>query len=86
MTAVRGSLDRLLGTAEGPSARCPVDDWEFHPRFTGGVCPLCGWKPEGVVVEPAILERADWFLVAFVVLVLASVVMAVLVARAWTQL
>ncbi len=81
----RGLLDRLIGTGEGPSVRCPADDWEFRPRFTDGACPLCGWRPPGVVDETPLIARIDWFLVALVVLVAVSAVMAVLVGRAWTR-
>ena len=81
----RPLLDQLVGTGEGVSVRCPTDDWEFHPRFTDGACPLCGWRPHSVVDERPLIARIDWFLVALVVLVAVSLVMAVLVGRAWTR-
>jgi hypothetical protein len=64
---------------------CEFDDWDFAPQYTDGVCPLCGWKPEDVVVERALSQRIDWFLVMLVVVVLASLLMGVLVLRAYTQ-
>ena len=38
--------DRVLGTGDGVRVRCEFDDWEFSPRFTDGVCPLCGSPAE----------------------------------------
>ena len=55
--------ERVLGTGDGVRVRCEFDDWEFSPRFTDGVCPLCGWRPEGIVEGPSLVERMDWFLV-----------------------
>ena len=45
--------DRVFGTGEGVRAHCEFDDWDFAPRYTDGACPLCGWEPDGIVVEPA---------------------------------
>jgi hypothetical protein len=77
--------EAVFGTGEGVRARCPTDDWEFAPRFTDGACPLCGWKAEGVTYEPALVERVDWFMVAIVVLVLVSIIVGILVLRAYYQ-
>ena len=60
---------------------CPVDDLPFRPYYSDGVCPICGWKPDGYAVATPWTHRADWALVAFVALVVASVVMATVVIR-----
>ncbi len=39
------------------TCRCEVDDWEFHPRYTDGACPLCGWRPADVTTEPPLAQR-----------------------------
>ena len=78
-------LPRVIGTGEGVRAHCEFDDWDFAPRFTDGACPLCGWRPEGIVVEPSLAERMDWFMVMLVVVVIASLVMGILVLHAYTQ-
>ena len=77
--------DRVFGTGEGVRVHCEFDDWDFAPRFTDGACPLCGWRPEGIVGEPSLVERMDWFMVMLVVVVIASIVMGVLVIHAYTQ-
>jgi hypothetical protein len=77
--------DRVLGTGDGVRVRCEFDDWEFSPRFTDGVCPLCGWRPEGIVEEPPLVERMDWFMVMLVAVVMVSIVMGILVLRAYAQ-
>jgi hypothetical protein len=64
---------------------CEFDDWDFAPQCTDGVCPLCGWQPEGIVVERPLSQRIDWFLVMLVVVVAASILMGVLVVRAYTR-
>jgi hypothetical protein len=64
---------------------CTFDDWDFAPRYTEGACPLCGWQPEDSVSDPPLSQRIDWFMVMLVVVVLASILMAVLVLRAYTQ-
>jgi hypothetical protein len=64
---------------------CEFDDWDFAPQYTDGACPLCGWQPEGFVADPPLSQRIDWFMVMLVVVVLASILMAVLVLRAYTQ-
>ena len=77
--------DRVFGTGEGVRVHCEFDDWDFAPRFTDGACPLCGWLPEGIVEEPSLVERMDWFMMMLVVVVIASIVMGVLVIHAYTQ-
>jgi hypothetical protein len=76
---------RVFGTGEGVVAHCEFDDWDFAPRFTDGACPLCGWRPEGIVEEPSLVERMDWFMVMLVVVVIASLVMGILVLHAYSQ-
>jgi hypothetical protein len=82
MTAIR---DRVFGTGDGVQAHCEFDDWDFSPRFTDGVCPLCGWQPEGIVEETPLVQRLDWFMVMLVVVVVASLAMGILVIHAYTQ-
>jgi hypothetical protein len=45
---------------------CTFDDWSFAPQYTDGVCPLCGWQPEGFVADPPLSQRIDWFMVMLV--------------------
>ena len=78
-------MDRVFGTGEGVRVHCEFDDWDFAPRYTDGACPLCGWQPDGIVVEPALVERMDWFMVMLVAVVVVSIVMGVLVVHAYTQ-
>jgi hypothetical protein len=77
--------DRVLGTGDGVRVHCEFDDWDFSPRFTDGVCPLCGWRPEGIVEQAPLIERMDWFMVMLVVVVIASIVMGILVIHAYVQ-
>ena len=67
--------------ALGPDDRvtCPVDDLEFRPYYSDGQCPICGWRPHGYAVATPWTHRADWAVLAFVALVITSVVMAVVV-------
>ena len=67
------------------TAHCPIDDWTFAPRYTDGVCPLCGWRPEGAVVALPLSRRIDWFYPALAALLLTSVVMLVLVLVAYNR-
>jgi hypothetical protein len=64
---------------------CPIDDWPFAPRYTDGVCPLCGWRPEGVHMDPPLFTRIDWFWPSMGVLLVVSVLMAVLVLTAYNR-
>jgi hypothetical protein len=70
-------------TVLGPddAVTCPVDELSFRPYYSEGACPICGWKPDGYVVGTPWTHRADWALLAFLALVVASVVMAVIVLR-----
>jgi hypothetical protein len=70
--------------ALGPNdvVRCPIDDLDFRPYFTEGACPICGWVPEDATIAKPWTHRADWALIAFIALVIASVVMAAIVLAA----
>jgi hypothetical protein len=57
---------------------CPTDELEFRPYFTEGVCPLCGWRPDGSVAAPW-THRVDWVWIAFAGLLAVSVLMAIIV-------
>jgi len=51
MTVIAQRVRRFVPTGrrqETARVVCPVDNWSFAPKFTNGVCPLCGYKPEGV--------------------------------------
>ena len=78
-------MERVLGTGDSVRVHCEFDDWDFAPRFTDGVCPLCGWRPDGIVEEPSLVERMDWFMVMLVAVVLASIIMGILVVHAYSQ-
>ena len=67
------------------TVHCEFDDWDFAPQYTDGVCPLCGWEPDGIAIERPLSQRIDWFLVMLVLVVLASLLMGVLVLRAYAQ-
>lgn len=73
----------MIGTET--RVHCTFDDWDFAPQYTDGACPLCGWRPDGFVAEPPLSQRIDWFMVMLVVVVLASLLMGILVLRAYTQ-
>ena len=77
--------DRVLGTGDSVRVRCEFDDWEFSPRYTEGVCPLCGWRPDSVVETLPLVQRLDWFLLMLVVVVVASILMGILVIHAYVQ-
>ena len=65
--------------------RCELDDWEFDARYTEGVCPICGWQPEGAPRAPrwlALSRRVDWELTGLFALFVILVFWAVIVARA----
>lgn len=68
-----------------PAAHCPNDDWEFAPRYTDGVCPICGWRPPGVRVEPPLAGRLDWFWPAIVFVAIASIAMAIAVVVVYVR-
>jgi len=71
--------------AAEPLAHCPVDDWDFRPRYTDGCCPLCGWQVPGVRVSPPLAARVDWFWPMVGLLAAISVTMLVLVVVAFNR-
>lgn len=88
---VGGGL-RGLGTAlagwwgrDRGRAICPVDDWAFAPRYTDGVCPLCGWQPPTATAKPGWRVGLDPLVGAVVLLLLASVAMGVVVVLAYQR-
>ena len=66
---------------------CELDDWDFDARYTGGVCPICGWAPEGGAAPPLPawlqpLQRVQWDFVGLVVLAATLLALGILVAQA----
>ena len=63
---------------------CAVDDWDFDPRYTAGVCPICGWGPGPA--PPSTLQqlaaRVPWDYVLLAVLAVSLIIIGVLVGRA----
>ena len=72
-------------TIPADTAWCPLDDWTFRPAYTDGACPLCGWQPEGFEANPPLSQRIDWFMIMLAVVVLASILMGILVLRAYAR-
>lgn len=82
----RGQPDGVAGAPHpGGRAHCPVDDWTFDPRYTDGVCPLCGWRPPGAPIEPPVSARIDWFWPTVGLMAAVSILMAVLVLVAYAR-
>jgi hypothetical protein len=79
-----GALSARLGRSGEIRATCPVDDWTFAPRYTDGVCPLCGYHPPGIDTT-AWPSPVDWFWPVFGTLVASSLGMAVLVIVAYNR-
>ena len=75
----------LLTRAPDVFAHCEADDWTFAPRYTDGVCPLCGWQPGDLDARPPWLATVDWFVPAMLAMVLASIVMSVVVIIAYSR-
>ena len=75
----------ILSLAPGEKAHCPIDDWDFEPRFTDGRCPLCGWTPPGAPIEAPRVTRIDWFWPMVALVTVVSVVMGVLVLVAYSR-
>ena len=67
---------------------CATDDWDFDPRYTGGVCPICGWQPPtaagaaGQAARMVWLASLDWEIIGLVALAAVLVIMGVLVGIA----
>jgi hypothetical protein len=84
LRALARAVSARLGGGDEIRATCPVDDWTFAPRYTDGVCPLCGYQPPGVDAT-AWPEPIDWFWPVFGTLVVASLGMGVLVIVAYNR-
>lgn len=66
-------------------AYCELDRWGFDPRYTGGVCPICGWVPDGMPTAPGwilALRKLDWEVLGLLLLMVALVVLGGLIAYA----
>lgn len=74
-----------LRRAPEEMAHCPVDGWDYPPRYTDGVCPLCGRKPEGIEVRAPWAAHIDWFWPAIAGMTFTSLVMGALVVTAWLR-
>ena len=85
MSTASGVGDNIWTDAGTRRAHCPVDDWGFDPRYTDGVCPLCGWRPPGAPVRAPRYGQIDWFWPLVAVLVVVSTVMGVLVLVAYSR-
>ena len=76
-----------LGRTPAVRLHCATDDWDFDPRYTGGACPICGWRPEPVVARELPewqrrLAAIPWDLVALGMLLVILVGVGVYVANA----
>jgi hypothetical protein len=71
--------------AHGQRVRCPNDNWTFAPGYTDGVCPLDGWKPEGLTFERPYAARIDWFVPSVIFLAVVSVLMGILAFMAYNR-
>ena len=84
MTVIAQRVKSLVPRRERvQTVTCPNDDWTFTPRYTDGVCPLDGWKPEGIDFHPPFAARVDWFWPSMIFMVVASISMGVLVVLAY---
>ncbi len=63
---------------------CAVDDWDFDPRYTDGVCPICGWGPGPKPLSSfeVMVRRVPWDYVLLAFLAIVLVVIGVMVGRA----
>ena len=84
-------MSMSLGMTKGRQTRtrvfhCDLDDWDFDARYIDGVCPICGWAPEGgAQAVPAWVRRlrqVQWDFVGLVVFAVTLVVLGILVAQA----
>ncbi|MFA5785983.1 MAG: hypothetical protein WDA71_03210 [Actinomycetota bacterium] len=50
----RAALRRLFSERDGIKVFCPECRMGFHPRLTGGDCPVCSWRPEQATVPGAV--------------------------------
>lgn len=71
--------------AQTASCHCELDDWDFDPRYTEGVCPICGWQPEAAAPAPRWLllsRRVPWDLVLLLAVLFVAVFLGMIVAEA----
>lgn len=63
---------------------CAVDNWDFDPRFTDGVCPICGWGPgpKPPTSFEVLIRQVPWDYVLLAFLAIVLVVIGVIVGRA----
>jgi hypothetical protein len=86
MTVLIARVRRFAPTRQKTvTVTCPTDRWTFTPRYTDGVCPLCGWAPEGVEYKAPFAARTDWFVPSLVFTGLVSILMGVLVVIAYNR-
>ena len=87
MTVIAQRVRRLVPASREhvEKVTCPNDNWTFAPKYTEGVCPLCGWKPEGVEYSAPFAARVDWFWPSLFFMLAASIAMSVLVVLAYTH-
>ncbi|MFN2466446.1 MAG: hypothetical protein ABR598_09310 [Candidatus Dormibacteria bacterium] len=80
-------LDWLnIGPSRTLTVHCKADDWDFHPLYTHGECPICGWQPEGwprpVPAWAAQLQGLQWDFVGLLGLFALLLALGYLVASA----
>jgi hypothetical protein len=86
VTTVLERLGRLRGGRGDVVAHSPNDDWNLRPRYTDGVCPICGWRASGALQQPPpLLGRLDWFWPSVGFLAVVSIAMAVAVILAYVR-
>ncbi len=63
---------------------CPNDDWDFDPRYTDGVCPICGWGPgkRPTAAWLARVEALPWDYITLAIFAVVLIVVGVLVGMA----
>jgi len=86
-TAPTSTLDSLIHRLRpaDETCHCPTDNWDFVPRYTDGVCPLCGYRPEGAPITAPWSARVDWFWPTAAMFLVISVVMGILVLAAYNR-
>ena len=86
MSSVAEKQAPRAGACPERRVRCELDDWSFDPRYTDGICPICGWRPDAAVYSvPAwrvALGKVEWDLVGLFVLFAVLVFWGVVVAHA----
>lgn len=91
---ISDSLRRLAAAVLGWRARradarakaiCPVDDRAFTPLYSNGVCPLCGWAPDGYTYRAPLFAPYDRYWGAIAGIAAISAVMCIAVVIAYTR-